>query len=79
MQGNMNNGSIVFPTGNKPISERELEVLRLLLQEKTTLEIAESLQISHHTVETYRKNLLKKTNTRSIVGLVTFALRNKIS
>lgn len=70
---------MLLPQNTKPISERELEVLRLLMDEKTTHQIAESLNISPHTVETYRKNLLKKTNTRTIVGLVTFALRNKLA
>ncbi len=70
---------MLFTRSQKPISERELEVLRLLMQEKTTQEIAGDLHISPHTVETYRKNLLRKTNTRSIIGLVTFALRNKLA
>jgi DNA-binding CsgD family transcriptional regulator len=70
---------MLFDSQPKPLTDRELEVLRLLMQEKTTTEIADLLQLSYHTVETYRKNLLKKTQTRSIVGLVTFALRNKIT
>jgi DNA-binding CsgD family transcriptional regulator len=69
---------MIYPSAQKPFSERELEVLKLLMSEKNTQEIARLLSLSPHTVETYRKNLLKKTNTRSIVGLVTYALRNKI-
>lgn len=57
---------------------RELDVLRLLLEEKTTNEIAEKLLISRFTVEGHRKNLLQKTNSKNIVGLIKYSLLNNI-
>lgn len=56
----------VFPT----ISRREKQVLQLIMDEKTTSEIAESLFISFGTVETHRRNLLLKLNARNTAGLV---------
>jgi DNA-binding CsgD family transcriptional regulator len=61
------------------LTPREVEILKLLTQELTSAQIALRLSISEYTVESHRKNLLKKTKTKSIVGLVTFALRNKIA
>lgn len=52
------------------LSPRELEVLQLIIAEKTTGEIAEELFLSSHTIETYRKNLLRKLEVKNSVGLV---------
>jgi len=59
-----------FPT----ISRREKQVLQLIVDEKTTSEIAEELFISFGTVETHRRNLLLKLNARNTAGLVKSAL-----
>lgn len=56
-----------------PISQRELEVLRLLAQEFSNEEIGEKLFISVRTVENHRRNLLQKTGARNSIGLVRFA------
>lgn len=53
---------------------RELDVLKLIMDEKTTAEIAEELNISIHTVEGHRKNLLQKTNSKNVVGLIKYTL-----
>ncbi|MBI1193567.1 MAG: response regulator [Bacteroidetes bacterium] len=60
------------------LTNRENEVLKLILNEHTTQEIAEFLQLSPHTVETHRKNLLVKTGSRNTAGLVRFAMHNNI-
>lgn len=60
------------------LSEREKEVLILIAQEYTTKEIAEKLFISHHTVESHRKNLLFKLDVRGVAGLVKYAIENGI-
>ena len=70
---------MIFLKESNHISSRELEVLKLLMEEKNTAEIARCLQLSHHTIETHRKNLLKKTKTSTLAGLVTYALRNKLT
>ncbi|MEO8887122.1 MAG: response regulator transcription factor [Mucilaginibacter sp.] len=60
------------------ISPREEEVLKLTCQQFTAEEIAEKLFISVKTVNGHRNNLLVKTGSRNVTGLVTFAIRNNI-
>lgn len=59
----------------KNITDRELEVLNLISQEKSGKYISETLYISPNTVETHRKNLMKKINVKSSIGLVIFAAK----
>lgn len=61
------------------LTEREIDVLKLIVQELTTAEIAEKLFISTHTVETHRKNLISKLNVRNIAGLVKYAMQNGLA
>jgi DNA-binding NarL/FixJ family response regulator len=56
------------------LTAREKEVLKLIAQEFTTSEIAKKLFISHHTVESHRKNLIAKLGVRNIAGLVKYAM-----
>ena len=60
------------------LTEREVEVLKLIAQEYNSPEIADLLNISQSTVDTYRKSLLKKTNVKNAVGLAMYAVKNKI-
>ncbi|KAA3646854.1 MAG: DNA-binding response regulator [Bacteroidetes bacterium] len=62
-------------TGNVELTEREKDVLKLIAQELTSNEIAEKLFISHHTVESHRKNLIAKLGVRSVAGLVKYAVQ----
>jgi two-component system invasion response regulator UvrY len=57
------------------LTEREKDVLRLVTKEMSTCEIAEKLSISHHTVESYRKKLLRKLNVKNSVGLAIYAVK----
>lgn len=61
------------------LSPREIEVLQLICLQKTTSEIAEELFLSPRTVEGHRNNLLLKTDSRNIAGLVVFAIQNEIA
>ncbi len=69
---------------NKPkdepelLTERELDVLRLIAKELSNKEIADKLFISERTVETHRKNIFRKTKTASLVGLIKFAYEQKM-
>lgn len=63
-------------TNQVEFTKRELDVLHLILDEKTTNEIAEKLQISPFTVEGHRKNLMQKTNSKNVVGLIKYAMLN---
>lgn len=60
------------------ITDRELEILNYICEEKSGKDISEILQISPNTVETHRKNLMKKLNVKSTVGLVMFATKNNL-
>ena len=60
------------------LTDRETEVLKLISQEYSSPEIAQILNISQSTVDTYRKSLLKKTNVKNAVVLAMYAVKNKI-
>lgn len=57
-----------------PLTPREAEVLKLILQEKTTKEISELIFLSEKTVEHHRSNLFLKFNARNMAGLVKRAI-----
>ncbi len=57
------------------LTPREREVLALIVKELTSEEIAEKLFISKKTVDNHRQHLLEKTNSKSTVGLVKFAIK----
>lgn len=60
------------------LSNREIEIIKLIAQELSTNEIAEKLFLSPATVETHRHNILKKLGIKNSIGLVKFAIRNKL-
>ena len=60
------------------LTDREIEIVRLIARDLGNKQIAEQLFISERTVETHRKNILRKTNTQTAVGLIKFATENKI-
>lgn len=60
------------------LTERELEIIRLIIREYNSQEIAEVLKVSTRTVETHRKNLIKKLKVKNSVGLAVYAVKNKI-
>lgn len=63
---------------NIRLTQRELQILQLLSQEYTNDKIAEHLNISYRTVETHRKNLLQKTRSHNLAGLLKFAYSNQL-
>jgi two-component system nitrate/nitrite response regulator NarL len=60
------------------LTDRELEILKLITKECSNKQIADQLHISERTVETHRKNIFRKTGTTSLVGLIKYAYANKI-
>ena len=60
------------------ISPREMEVLQLLCQGLSTLEISEKLFVSPRTVEGHRLRLLEKTRIKNTAGLVAYAFKNDL-
>lgn len=61
------------------LSRREREVLDLILKEYSNKEIADELFISIRTVDAHKRNLLEKTGSRNVAGLVKWAVENQIS
>lgn len=64
---------------NVQLSDREKEILRLIVQEKSTKKIADLLFISVNTVETHRKNLMRKIGAKNMVGLVKYAIQQDLT
>ncbi len=61
------------------LTERELQILKLISQEMSGIQIAEKLFISPTTVESHRKNLFSKIGVNTSVGLVKYAMKHGIS
>lgn len=61
------------------LSPREKEILSLISLELTSKEIADKLFISKQTVDTHRINIMQKTNSKSVVGLIKYAIQAGIS
>ena len=68
------------PVANLPrkaeITKRELDIVRLIAQELTNVEIAKKLNNSPMTIITHRKNLLRKLGVKNTAGLVKYAVMN---
>jgi DNA-binding NarL/FixJ family response regulator len=66
-----------YPTSVK-FNEKEMKILKLICEDKTTEEISEDVFLSPRTVETIRQNMTTKIGAKTIAGLVMYAIRNKI-
>lgn len=65
------------PSAKALLTDRELEVLKLICYGLTTDEIAQKLFISPKTVKSHRSNLLEKTTCKNTPEMIIFALKNK--
>lgn len=61
-----------------PLTAREIEIIQLIEKEMSNRQIAETLFLSERTIETHRKNIFRKTNTSSVIGLVKYAYEHKL-
>lgn len=73
----------VKPTTNRLVNEmvlsdREKEVLHLIIKEKSNKEIADELFISVRTVDAHKRNLLDKTGSKNVAGLVLYAIDRQL-
>lgn len=57
------------------LSEREIEVITLIAEGLTNIEISEKLFLSKHTVNTHRKNIMSKLGVKNTAGIVMFAIK----
>ena len=71
----------IKPSFNQDIelSEQEVEMLKLICEEKTQEEISEEISLSLHTVEEIQQSLIKKVGVRNMAGLVMYAIKNGIA
>lgn len=61
---------------NEMLTDRESEILKLIVGGFSNKEIGEKLFISHRTVDTHRTNIMKKLNVSNIAGLISYAIRH---
>lgn len=64
------------PNEFSQLTEREIDIIRLIAEELSSNEIAERLFIAPKTVETHRHNIIKKLNVKNTVGIVKYAIKN---
>ncbi|GGA99369.1 response regulator [Puia dinghuensis] len=63
---------------NTGFSGKEIEIIRLICQQKTAKEISRIVFLSERTVEQYRSNITKRIGARNVAGIIRFALQNHI-
>jgi DNA-binding NarL/FixJ family response regulator len=64
---------------NVDLSERELQVLKLICEEKTAAEIGKEIFLSPRSVEGIRQRLIEKIGVRNTAGIVMFAVKNGLA
>jgi DNA-binding CsgD family transcriptional regulator len=62
----------------KNLTYRETEILKMIFEEISTIDIALKLKISKRTVDSHRRNILKKSGTSNLLGLYKYAIRNNL-
>ena len=67
-----------FEDNDHKLSDREIDILKLVASGLTNQEIADKLFLSVHTITTHRKNITKKLGIKSVSGLTVYALMNKL-
>jgi DNA-binding NarL/FixJ family response regulator len=65
-------------TNSSALTEREVEIVKLIAKEYSNKQIADMLFISERTVESHRKNIFRKAGAHSVVGVMKYALEHKL-
>ena len=60
------------------LTKREVEIIRMVSREMSTKQIAAKLFLSDLTINTHRRNIMRKLNTKNVAGLINFARQNKL-
>jgi len=60
------------------LTNREKEIIKHILDQKSNLEISDELEISKRTVETHRKNIMLKLNVKNSIGIAVKCIENNI-
>ena len=67
-----------FYSSSVKFNEKELKILKLISEDKTTEEISEDVFLSPRTVETIRQNMKTKVGVKTIAGLLMYGMRNNL-
>ncbi|AXE16625.1 DNA-binding response regulator [Runella rosea] len=67
----------LFPN-NETLTRREIEIIRLIAQEKTGIEMARELNLSYFTIETHRRNIFRKLGINSSFALIKYAVQHQL-
>ena len=70
--------NVYKPNINPLLTQREIEIIILIALEYSGKEISEQLFISINTVETHRKNIMKKLKAKNTIGIVKYAMNNHL-
>ncbi len=73
-----NSDSEIHAAEQEHLTDREIDVLKLIVKGMSNKEIGDALNISIHTVISHRKNISQKTGIKSQSGLTIYAITNKI-
>lgn len=65
-------------TNDTKLTDREIEILKLVVEEMSNQEISETLYISPRTVESHKRNMISKLDVKNSIGLVKYALEHKL-
>jgi DNA-binding CsgD family transcriptional regulator len=63
----------------KNLTDRETEILKLILEEISTVDIALKLSLSKRTIDTHRRNIMRKTASNNLIALYKYALKNNLT
>jgi len=64
--------------GVSALSDKEIQIIRLICEEKTNKEISEILNLSPRTIEGSRARIIHKINVKNTAGIVLYAIKNNI-
>jgi DNA-binding NarL/FixJ family response regulator len=67
-----------FYPNSVTFNDKEISILRLIAQEKSTEEISKEIFLSPRTIETIRQNMKTKVGVKTIAGLIMYGTRNKL-
>ncbi len=68
----------IFDDDNIDFTKIELDVMRLICEEKSALEISDDLFKSKRTIDGHRANIMRKIGAKNVTGIVMYAVKNNI-
>lgn len=71
-----NNSKSEYDLRDYALNEKEVEILKLICQEFSSKEIGDKLNLSYRTIERYRISIMYKTDSKNMIGMVNYAIRN---